>query len=234
MSKDDKLNLIIMRDDSQVRRYRVRVAWFKFLLYVQLVLVAAAGAGTYAGVTYWIKHMDLAQTNSRLEETLAEKHIQLERLQNIEKIMQSNNTEEIQGIFNSVSRGKQDVAQQPPLDLGDIFMAKDLQVAGVNNLQIRKVDGGLRLSFELNNLTDEILTGKTSVFFIARDASVRQAEGDETELSFEIQRFRRVNSLLKLPQNLDLEDVFAMRLVIENSEGESLFVQTYPLVNILT
>lgn len=233
MGKDDKLNLIIMRDDSRVRRYRVRVSWFKLFLYAQVILLTAAVLGAYGGFSYWIKNMALAQANAGLEEKLLEAQIQLERLQNVEKILQSNDSDEIQGLFSTVSRGMQDTAPQP-LDLQDIFVAKDLQMAGVNNLQVRKAGEGLRLSFELNNLADGTLTGETSVFFIARDASILQARGEENELSFEIQRFRRVSSMLHFPPGLAMEDVFAMRLVIENSEGESLFIQTYPLANILT
>jgi len=233
LGTDDKLNLIIMRDDSRVRRYRIRISWFRFFLYAQLVLLLAAGLGAYGGVTFWFKNLELEQTNSNLQDNIYEMQIQLERLQNIKEILKTNDPEEIHALFSSVSRDKQALPAQK-IDLQKVFVAKDLQMAGVSNLQLREIDEKLRLSFELNNLTDTTLVGKTSVYFITRDAGVIQAEGEENELSFEIQRFRRVNSILHLPPNVAKDDIFALRLAIINSEGESIYIQTYPFVNILT
>ncbi len=233
MGKDDKLNLIIMRDDSRVRRYRVRVSWFRFFLYAQLVMLLAAGLGTYGGITFWLNNMELAQANIGLQEDISEMQMQLERLQNIEAILQTNDPEEIHTLFSTVSQDKQ-TPPTPSIDLKEIFIAKDLELAAVSNLQVRKADENLRLSFELNNLADKTLVGKTLIFLVARDASVTQAEGEENELSFEIQRFRRVNSLLYLPPDIDVDDIFAIRVTITDSEGESIFIQTYPFANVLT
>lgn len=232
MSKDDKLNLIIMRDDSRVRRYRVRVSWFRFFLYAQIVLILAAGLGAYGGFTYWIKKLELIQANAALRENISEMQIHLERLQNIEKILKTNDPEEIQALFRLGTREKHALAQQT-VDLQEVFVAKDLQMIRVSNLQLRRAGDGLRLNFELNNLVKGTLAGTTSVYYVVRDATVIQAQGEENELSFEIQRFRKVNSMLQLPSGIILEDIFALRLVIANNEGKSIFIQTYPLVNIL-
>lgn len=233
MSKDEKLNLIVMRDDSRVRRYRVRVSWFRFFLYAQIVLLLAAGLGAYGGFIYWVKKIELSQSNAALQEEVSELQMQLERLQNIEEILKINDPEEIQALFSSVTREKHGPAQQP-VDLREIFVAKDMRMAGVSNLQIRRAGDGLRLSFELNNLTDKIISGTTSVYFITKDATVIQAQGKDNKLNFEIQRFRRVNSMLHLPSDLSLDEIFALRMAIANSEGESIFIQTYLLANIIT
>lgn len=222
-----------MRDDSRVRRYRVRVSWFRFFLYAQIVLILAAGLGTYGGFTYWVKKLELVQANAALRENISEMQMHLERLQNIEEILKTNDPEEIQALFSSVTREKQALAQQT-VDLQEIFVAKDLQLAGVSNLQVRRAGDALRLSFELNNLAEGTLAGVTTVYYVARDATVLQAQGQENELSFEIQRFRKVNSMLQLPPGVTLEDIFALRLVVTNTQGESIFIQTYPLANILT
>lgn len=233
MGKDDKLNLIIMRDDSRVRRYRLRVSWFRAFLYAQVVLLLAAGGGAYGGFFYWTKNMELVQTNNTLEENISEMQIHLERLQNIKEILKSNDPEEIQSLFSTVAREKRPIAHEP-VDLTEIFVAKDMQLVSVSNLQIRESPDGLRLGFELNNLNEDAISGMTTVYFVARDASVVQAQGDENELSFAIQRFRRVNSMIELPSGLALGDLFALRLVITNTEEEVMFIQTYPLANIVT
>jgi hypothetical protein len=233
LSKDDKLNLIIMRDDSRVRRYRIRVSWFKFFLYAQIVLILVAGLGAYGGFTYWVKKLELVQANSALREDISEMQIHLERLQNIENILRTSDPAEIQALFSSMTREKQALAQQA-VDLQEIFVAKDLQIAGVSNLQIQRAGGGLRLRFELNNLGGGTLVGMMSVYYVVRDATLIQAQGEKGEFSFEIQRFRKVNSMLQLPPGVTLENIFALRLEIKNNKGESIFIQTYPLEDILT
>lgn len=233
MGKDDKLNLIIMRDDSPVRRYRLRVAWFRVFLYAQVVMLLAAAGGGYGGFHYWVKNVQLLQANISMEETISEMQMQLERLQNIEEILKSNDPEEIHSLFSTVAREKRPIADEP-VDLAEVFVARDMQLITVSNVQIQDSVEGLRLSFELNNLNENTISGATSINFIARDASVIQAQGDKEELSFAIQRFRRVNTLVELPPGLALEDLFALRLVINNAEGEVMFIQTYPLANIVT
>lgn len=233
MSKDEKLNLIIMRDDSRVRRYRVRLSWFRFFLYAQIVLLLAAGLGAYGGFTYWVKKLELSQSNAALREEISEMQMQLERLQNIEEILKTNDPEEIQALFSSVTRERASLAQNP-VDLLEIFTATDLQMAGVGNLQIRRTGDGLRLSFELNNLTDKTISGTTLVYFITKDATVIQAQGKDSELNFEIQRFRKINAMLHLPPGLTVDEIFALRVSIANSKGESIFIQTYLFANIIT
>ncbi len=229
---DDKLNLIIMRDDTRVRRYRLRVVWFKFFLYLQIALVLAAVGGSYAGVVYWGQHLELVNTNKNLRNQLSDQSIQLERLQNIQEILKTSDPEEIHSLFSTVTRERQSLPQV--INLQDIFVAQDLQIAGVANLQLRQAAEDLRITFELNNLVEGTLSGEIKVYFITQEASVLEAQGDENELTFEIQRFRRVNSLLKVPTGLDLDTIFAIRVAIFSNDDEEVFTQTYPIANILT
>jgi hypothetical protein len=232
LSKDDKLSVLIMRDDSQVRRYRLRVGWFKLFFYVQIVLLIAAVGGSYAGIKFWGQHLELANENKAKQEELAAMSIQLERLQNIEEILKTNDPAEIKSLFNAVTKEREPL--QPSIDLNDLFVSKDLQVAAVANLQLKQNADDLRISFELNNMSDEVLSGRTRIYAITNDARVVEVQGEEAELSFEIQRFRRVNSRLQFPEKITLDSVFAIRLVITDNENQELFLQTYPLSNILT
>lgn len=232
MSKDEKLNLIFMRDDSRVRRYRFRVTWIKCFVFIQFFLLLAAICGTSAGIFYWRHHGALSTANSELREQIAEQSAHVERLQNIQEIIKTSEPQEIQSLFNTVTRQRQSLPQV--INLQDIFVARDLEIAGVTNLQLQEAEDSLRITFELNNLGDETLSGTIQVFFITQQATVIEAQGEENELSFEIQRFRRVNSLLQLPEGLDLEMIFAIRLVIQDQDAEEVFIQTYPVGNIFT
>jgi len=221
-----------MRDDSQVRRYRLRAGWFKLFFYVQTILLIAAVGGSYAGIKFWGQHLELANENKAKQEELAAMSIQLERLQNIEEILKTNDPAEIKSLFNAVTKEREPL--QPSIDLNDLFVSKDLQVAAVANLQLKQKADDLRISFELNNMSDEVLSGRSRIYAITNDAQAIEVQGEEAELSFEIQRFRRVNSRLQLPEKVTLDSVFAIRLVITDNENQELFVQTYPLSNILT
>lgn len=233
MGKDDKVSLIIMRDDGRVRSYRVRMSWFRFFLYVQAFLLLAAMAGLYGGFTSWVEKLELAQANTALQEDVVEMQIQLERLQNIEAILKTTDPEEIQALSSTVSREKH--APKPnDLDLREIFVTKDLRMAAVNNLLVRNSGEHLQVSFDLNNLTNKPLAGVTRIFYVSRDATVIQVQGEDSELRFEIQHFRKVTMRLPLPPGLGLEDIFGLRMVIVDSREESIFIQTYPLADVLT
>lgn len=206
--------------------------WLKFFIYVQLFLLLAAIAGGYAGLSYWGQHLELTNANKALRAEIADKAIHLERLQNIQTILKTSDPEEIQSLFSTVSKERE--TNSRVVNLQDVFVAKDLQLAGVANLQLRSAQDDLRIHFELNNLSEGTLIGKISVYLILQDASVIEVQGEDNEMTFEIQRFRRVNSLLEIPSGVQMDSVFALRLVIENDANEELFIQTYPVSNIFT
>ncbi|WP_139162903.1 hypothetical protein [Desulfonatronum thiosulfatophilum] len=167
-----------------------------------------------------------------MQEDIADKAIRLERLQNIQEILNTSDPGEIQALFSAVSKERQ--ANAPVINLQDVFHSHDMQMAGVSNLQLSHVGDDLRIQFELNNLSDGTLSGSIQIYFVTQQANVIEARGDENELTFEIQRFRRVNSLLKLPSGMEFEAIFALRVVIGNDDGDVLFIQSYPVHNILT
>ncbi|TVQ99978.1 MAG: hypothetical protein EA399_05855 [Desulfovibrionales bacterium] len=232
MGKEDKINLIFMRDDSRVRRFRLRVFWIWLFLGALVVLTVVALGGAATAVYTWDNHIELVNENAKLRDRLAQQSIELERLKNVQEILKTNDPVEMHDLFSTVTRERARLPQV--INLQDLFVTHDLEMAGVNNLQLQKVEESLRISFELNNLSDDTLTGSIQVYFITQEASVIEAQGDKNELSFEIQRFRRVNSPLNLPTGMDLEMIFAIRLVIQDSDSERIFVQTYPVANIFT
>lgn len=231
MGKDDKLNLIIMRDDSRVRRYRVRIAWFKAFFYIQTILIVAAVAGGYFGIRYWGQHLELELVNKTLREQISDQSFQLERLKNIQNILDTSD-EEIQSLFSTVAQERKDLPRF--INLQDIFSAKDLRKAGVANLQLTKAGDELKVDFKLNNLSEGTLSGSINIYFITQEASVLEALDQDNELRFEIQRFRRVSSLLIIPPGMVFDSIFAIRLVILDNNEEELFIQTYPIATVLT
>ena len=232
MSRDEKLNLIFMRDDSRVRRYRLRVVWIKGFLFIQILLVAAALCGTSAGIYYWQQYDALAIANDELREQLSEQAAHGERLRNIQEILKTSEPQEIQALFNTVTKQRQSLPQA--INLQDIFVAKDLERAGVTNIQLQETEDNLRITFDLNNLAEETLSGTIRVFFITQQATVIEAQGGKSELRLEIQGFKRVDSRLRLPDGLELEMIFAIRLVIQDQDAQEVFIQTYPVANIFS
>lgn len=232
MGNDDKLSLIIMRDASQVLRYRIPVIWLKLSACILVVLVLAAVGGSYAGFIYWNHHSDLVSTNNKLHLQLAEQSIQLERLQNIEEIIANSDPQEIGTLFSSVASQRQTAPQM--VNLQDIFVAMDMQMAGVTNLQLQHAGDELRISFELNNLTDAVLAGSINIYLITREALVLEALGEGNQLGFRIQRFRHVETTLTIPPGVEPEALFAVRVVIQDQNDKQVFIQTYPLTVVLT
>lgn len=99
MPGDDKYSVLLMRDDSHVRRFRVSPFVLKLALYSVLLLVLATGVSVYAAYTFWSENSVLLDERVGLEKQLLESQVHLERLQNVEKILESNNPEELQSMF---------------------------------------------------------------------------------------------------------------------------------------
>jgi hypothetical protein len=232
LGKDDKLTLLLMRDVGHVRQYQFRRMWFNLFLYAQAGLFLAAASGLYGCFFHWSRHMELINIHAALREQASEQQMHIARLQHVLEIL-TTGEHELKILFSTHYSTHSSGPGSREIDLSTLFAHVDLQVVSVSNLQVRTVGDKLRLSFELHNHAGGSISGMTSVYLVRRNASVFQAQADKDELSFAIERNREVNSMLELPSGIALDDIFALRLVISNTEHEDMFIQTYILSDIM-
>ncbi len=248
MAGSGKVDVLILRDDAGVRRFRLpgfaaRLLWIVPLLL--LVLLAAAVALAY----------HLRQDNQAMAGRVQSMRTELDaagegllRLENVERVLRSRDVTELEtliGSYNVDNPGwwkhreeRQNAKEQPEKpekeasrpDLGKLLARVDLNQAGVDNLRARIENRKLQLNFDLSNVTPQTgLVGRVEVGLVGNDASLTPLRAEKDELSFQIQRFKQIAASLPLPQKFEAKDVYGLRLVIVDPSGKAIFSQIFPL-----
>ncbi|MBI9081467.1 MAG: hypothetical protein JEY79_17210 [Pseudodesulfovibrio sp.] len=236
---DSKYSVLFMRDDRDVTRYRVSPFWLKMFVFSQILLFLCAAGGLYMGVRGFKINMDLHSENKSLEQRLVDAEVRLERLGNMEKILQSYDPAELQSLLSAatteVEQQDQDKQEkQESVDLNKIFTRVDTRQVGVENMQARITKRKISVSFELNNLqASKSMAGQANFFFVKKDGATVTAKTNKSDLAFQIQRFKRIQTSFLLPDGVDKKDVFGLRLEIKGTDGDVLFAETYPFYHIL-
>ncbi len=232
-----KYNVLMMRDNSTVHRYRISSTWLKVFLYGFCFLVLLAAGGGLAGFTFWRQNAALRSERAALQHDLRQAGIELERLQNVDKILKSNDPEELQSLLGSMGSVKQKPAPAPaqPPDLKRLFNDVDTRQVGVDNLQARMDDEAMNVSFNLSNLLAQgTLAGEASLALVTSEGALLPVEASQSELSFQIQRFKRMDVKFSLPGDTAREKLFGLRLVIRNPSGQTIFSATHTLSEIIS
>ncbi len=223
-----------MRDDRDVTRYRVSPFWLKMFIFTQVFLFLCAAGGIYMGVRGFKVNADLQSENKGLEQRLVDAEVRLERLGNMEKILQSYDPAELQSLLSSATSELEEEKEQITVDLNKIFTRVDTQQVGVENLQARIAGRKVSVSFELNNLqASKAVVGQAALSFVKKGGESVSAKTNRSDLSFQIQRFKRIQTTFLLPDGLEQKDLFGLRLEIKGKGGDVIFAETYPFYHIL-
>ena len=87
MGIDNKYTVLLMRDDTPVRRLRFSPFWLKFFGWTLFFLVVIASAGSWGTYYFWQKERALDAHLVQLERNNSDLSIKLERLQNMETLI---------------------------------------------------------------------------------------------------------------------------------------------------
>ncbi|WP_156921550.1 hypothetical protein [Desulfovibrio inopinatus] len=194
-----------------------------------------------------------------LAEELVEAKVKIERLENIENILKSDDPTELQTLLgsfnpdavslivdvpgkddktaeNSEESKKEPEVECPKIDLTKILQSEDEGVIGVNDFNLKKTekDEILNIGFELTNLKPEkTLSGDLVLFAIGKDSTVHGIKASKKEMDFSIQRYKQVNVTAQLPQELSFAEVYGIRLVVNTSAGKKIFSEIYPIAKLM-
>lgn len=91
IKKQTHYNLLLMKDDSQARTFRLHGTTLKVLLTLFLLLLLGGGAGIAGGVHFFKEYLRLASLNESQDKELSEMRLQLERLVNLECLIVASN-----------------------------------------------------------------------------------------------------------------------------------------------
>ncbi|MEF2229387.1 MAG: hypothetical protein V3571_00505 [Pseudodesulfovibrio sp.] len=231
---NSKYSVLFMRDDRDVTRYRVSPFWLKMFIFAQVFLLLCAAGGIYMGVRGLKINVNLREANKDLEQRLVDAEVRLERLSNMEKILQSYDPAELQSLLSAATTEVERKVEQAEVDLNQVFTRVDRQEVSVENLQAELEGQKLSVTFELNNLqATKAVVGQADFSFVTKAGRTVDAKTNKRDLSFQIQRFKRIQTAFLLPDGMERKDLFGLRLVIKGSDGKVIFSETFPLAHIL-
>lgn len=259
MSGHGKLNVIWFRDEEPARRLRLRPGWVRAVSYALVLIVLAAAVASFAAWEFWRRTIEMQSERRDAEKRLSDTLLKLERLQNIEKLLQTSDPTELSQLLAGLGvetpaakgqaaapapqqgKGGKDAAKEPArnaqperekpagFDLADIMGRIDIGQVGVENFRARVDAKGVSYGFDLSNLMPQSLAGNGQLQAVSRDGNVFPVQTGKDDLAFSIQRFKQVSASAPLPQGLEPGAVFGFRLALTNASGKTIFSETYPL-----
>ena len=221
----NKLSILIMRDSEKVRRMRISSAWISAVIWLFVILFCLAALNGMAAWWLYKKYEQFQSVDQAKDRVIAELRIQLERYQNMEKIVgavppdQKNSKETPPDEVASgvpVQENQRDAS--PPLPREE---AKPVSAARISNINVRPRSGRqIRLSFDLSN-TDAgtVLAGHILVAIQTKSDALFNVFPPKDELAFQIARFKRVATSFSLPDGVAMDDVKAVRVEVRLSNG---------------
>lgn len=231
--RSTKYNIILMRDDTSVRRFRLRPFWLKFFIIGFIFLLFSSIAGAYISYVLYEEKEAISRSHENKEEMLSEARRELQRLQNVEEMLKSYN-ELDQSSFLAGSRPKKETRSM--VDLSDMFGLVDTGIVGISNVQVRLVRDRDRMNvqFEINNLqSDATASGRIFLSLIRQDGLEVELGLEDNDLDFAISRFKNVEVTFDFPETVDEDNLFALRLVARDTNGSKVYAETFPLSHII-
>ncbi|MDO9082248.1 MAG: hypothetical protein Q7U56_03065 [Humidesulfovibrio sp.] len=230
MTKDTNFNVLFMRDDSDVKSFRVSPRRLKLLLWMLGVLALVVVAGLAVGVRSFVGYRVLLNERRSLESSLAESQVALERLGNIDKIQKSLGLNKEPGAAKAKP---EDRVEEKSLaaTAQRAFARVNTGAITVENFRGQVTSSGLSTSFDLNNRASTPLTGVIRLLLLRSDGSLTELEAPSQDLTYQIQRFKRISTSTRIPDGLTRREALGLRVEIKTSEGDLILGETYALGN---
>lgn len=219
--KNASYSVLLMRDDADVKTLRVSPRRLKLLLWVGSVLAVVVLVGLVVGLRSFVGYRSVLAERRDLEVRLAEAQVELERLGNLEKIQ---NTAPAAGKNGKASTEK---AVQPT---SRAFARVDLGTIAVENFKAQLSGETITTSFDLNNRAQGASSGGISLLLLRTDGALTELSvQNASDLTYQIQRFKRISATASVPQGLTRNDALGLRVEIRNANGEVILGETHPL-----
>jgi hypothetical protein len=232
---DKKFSVLIMRDDSSVRRMRFHPFVFKTGIYFLVLLVFCAGVSLYAGVHFWKKNQVLSSEVRQLQRTIAGHQMELKRLRNIELLLEEGVNEEMTSIVVASGEQQANQTEEPPINLKKILGSIDKHILIANNVQVRLSRNNMDISFDINKLNQddrEIIKGDVKLHLVSVNGDLHRLDA-EKEMFFELRRMKQYRVRVAIPESYSREDIFGLRITINHPQHEPVFSETFPLSDVL-
>ena len=229
-----KYNVIFMRDDAPVKRFRISAWRIKLFVYLLIFFIITSILSTYVAVKFFQENTNLRLSLKKTSKLLNDTNFKLKRLENVQKILDSYNAEELEALLVKHKLNASGTRHVGAIDLKAIFQSVDLHMVKIENVQAKYFKDKMQIQFELNNLTSgRTLKGDVNLFLIGRDGTEVELNITPQTQHFEINHFKRIEATFVPPDFLPRPKIFGIRIKIIDQEGKIIFCETYPLSHIL-
>lgn len=221
----NKLSILIMRDNEKVRRMRISSGWISAVIWLFVILVCLAALNGTAAWWLYQKYERFQELDQAKDRVIADLRVQLERYQNMEKIVGAAPPERRDAgdspprdAASGVSAGEERGNESPP---SAREREKAASPARISNINVRPRSGRqIRLSFDLSNAdAGTVLAGHILVAVQTKADNFIDVFPPKDELAFQIARFKRVATSFNLPDGVAMNDVKAVRVEVRLSNG---------------
>jgi len=222
---NDSYSVLFMRDDADVKTYRVSPRRLKLLLWFSAALAVIVVVALIVGLRSYVGYRSLLKERRDLQLRLADAQVNLERLGNLRKIQQ----DAAPAGKGASAKAAPTKAASPPAGTARAFSRINTGALAVDNLRLQLAGGTLRVGFDLNNRTGSAAAGSIDLLLLRADGSLSELDAaPSTDLTFQISRFKRIAVTAAIPRT-GRHDALGLRMEIKNTKGEVLLGETYAL-----
>ncbi len=242
-SSKEKINIILMRDSGESKRFRMYRSNFRALLTCCILcpfITAAALAGSY---WFWEQNMQLVQRNMALEQENSVYQITTKRLGHLEKLLtRHEDVEKKIAVQIAAQKNEKSIAEAENLEQiqksaaqqegpgHDEFPVLDtgvLQVENVSSIVLEKER--IRTSFSLRNKGSESISGEVfCILSLASGKTLALMTTPPEAGKYKIANFKSAVLYSDIPEKIDLKNA-EMVLEVKNATGEVVYRNVYPL-----
>lgn len=220
--KDSNFSVLFMRDDTDVKSFRVSPRRLKLLLWTLGILGLLVLVGLAVGLRSFVGYRTLLNERRSLESNLAESQVALERLGNLTKIQQS------QGKEPGAAKGRPE-AEAASARGQHAFQKINTGAITVENLRGQLSASSLSVSFDLNNRASAPLSGDIRLLLLRNDGSLTELSAPSQDLTYQITRFKHISTSARVPDGLSRREALGLRIEIKTSDGDLILGETYAL-----
>ncbi|MGE4262884.1 MAG: hypothetical protein AB7E46_00250 [Desulfovibrio sp.] len=222
--KNASYSVLFMRDDADVKSLRVSPKRLRLLLWISVGLGVVVLIGLIIGLRSFVGYRSLINERRDLEVQLAEVQVNLERLGNLDKLQKG------AAAAPAKDAGKGQAAEKGSQPLSRAFAKVDAGAIAVENFRAQVSGSTLTTSFDLNNRAQGWVTGGITLLLLRNDGTLTElAAQNSSDLTFQIQRFKRISATANAPEGLTRKEALGLRVEIKNSDGEVILGETYAL-----
>lgn len=223
MTKDSNFSVLFMRDDSDVKSFRVSPRRLKLLLWLLGLTAVVVLAGLAVGLRSFVGYRVLLNERRTLESSLAETQVALERLGNISKI---------QGASGHAPEPAKAVRAEVVPAAGQRAFAKvNSGQITVENFRAQVAGSGVSVSFDLTNKASGPLSGVIGLMLLKNDGTMVELAAPAQDLTYQITRYKRLSTSAAAPEGLVRREALGLRVEIKNADGELILGETFALGN---